>query len=574
MREIEKFAVFLLFGFPAAGLYFGAALTHYLVTGVWLWNVVDLILLFAQSELEAGFALYVCLGGGIALGIISLICLLILDGKSAGSKNKKNSAKSNQANRQLGNLAKFSASLEKPRLKDARTNLHPFAENIGPGLPLGTVNGKTIYQGWRQCAVHIHGTGRGKTSSQVVPHAFVAPGPLVVTSNKPDGIWEVMSQRVKVGRVWVFDPNNVLQRHSSEDKFDILGIVSDSEKAEKIGEIFEQATKGSEQSGMNPNAHFDKQGAKVLGLLMLAARLAGKTDNDVFSWVMKMEEDEPATILRQHGFSNQAEILFGLKKQPGDTRGSVWATAQRAVSPFEHEHLLQAIRPGMAKENVFDPRDFVTSTDTLILIGDKNAGSSAALLSALVYQVFISAKQAATLQPNGRLRVPLVMDLDEMGNAVFLPELADMYTYAGSLGIIINTYFQSKAQGDMSFSADGMKKIIGGAAVFVYGGGSTEPSFLLDVSKLVGTYDKEFQTRSTSYNSRSGHGHSSGVQIQKREILDASDLANLPLGEIYIRNSDGDSGIAKARFWFKDKKMAETVQQDMQQLKTQEQIGV
>ncbi|MCQ9325326.1 TraG/TraD/VirD4 family protein, partial [Staphylococcus aureus] len=104
--------------------------------------------------------------------------------------------------------------------------------------------------------------------------------------------------------------------------------------------------------------------------------------------------------------------------------------------------------------------------------------------------------------------------------------------------------------------------------------GSTEPSFLLDVSKLVGTYDKEFQTRSTSYNSRSGHGHSSGVQIQKREILDASDLANLPLGEIYIRNSDRDSGIAKARFWFKDKKMAETVQQDMQQLKTQEQIGV
>lgn len=572
MREIEKFAVFLLLGFPLAGLYLGAAATYYFLHEAWLWSPVELVILFIQGTLEAGALLYFCLGAGVCLGVASLIGLLIFDGRSSSSK-VKNSAKSIQANKQLGKMAKFTASLEKPRLKDAQNVLHPMAENIGPGLPLGTVNGKTIYQGWRQCAVHIHGTGRGKTSSQVVPHAFVAPGALVVTSNKPDGIWEVMSQRKKVGRVWVFDPNNVLMRQQNHDKFDILGIVSDSEKAEKIGEIFEQATKGAEQSGPNPNAHFDKQGAKVVGLLMLAAQLSGKTDKDVFSWAMKMDEDEPASILSQHGYENQAEILFGLKKQPGDTRGSVWATAQRTVSPFEHERLLHSIRPGLSRENVFDPEAFVESTDTLILIGDKNAGSSAALLSALVYQVFISAKVAATFQPNGRLRVPLVMELDEINNAVFLPELPDMFTYAGSLGIVLSTYFQSKAQGDMSYSADGMKKLIGGAAVFVYGGGSAEPAFLLDVSKLVGTYDKEFQTRSTSYNSRSGHGHSSGMQIQKREILDASDLANLPVGELYVRNSDGDSGIAKARFWFKDKKVSQQVQGDMQQLKSVEQKG-
>lgn len=479
---------------------------------------------------------------------------------------KKNTGRIGLANQRLGAAAEFKASSYKKRLEATRSTLHPGVE-IGPGLPLGRIGEKTIYQGWRQCALQVQGPGRGKTAGQVVPHAIAAPGPLVVASNKVDGLWEVIADRMFKGNIIIFDPMNVMNRaRPNTEKFNLLGMVNDSLDAEQLGGIFEAATSGQGPAAGNVNAHFDREGGKTLGRLMLAANLAGLGDQKVYEWVMASEANEPARILREHGQTNQAVGLLGLMRQPSDTKGSVWATAQRSAAPFEHEDYLAALRPEEG-DTVFDPEAFLNSSDTLILLGQKKLGSTSALVSALVWDLFRTAERTAR-RSGGRLEVPLVMELDELGNAIALPELPDWYTYAGSLGIVISSYLQGRSQGKRSFSEDDIEQLMGVASVLVYGGGSIEEKFLSALSKVIGRYDHKFTTHSSNYNPGSGHGSSSSTQVQERDILSPADLAQLPFGTMYVRTGDGDAGLVRTDFWFNNPEISERMNLQTQQLKS------
>lgn len=498
----------------------------------------------------------------IAVAVVLLVAIVVWLWPNSPKSSEK------MANKRLGDRARFNNASAERRLQDARTNLHPDCPTIGPGLVLGSVDSSSVFQGWRQCSVQIHAPGRGKTTSQVVPHSKQAPGPLVMTSNKADGVWEVFAARMFHGNVWIFDPTNILNRKdASTDHFNIIGMVRNSMDAEKVGAIFQAATQGEGSREGNPNAHFDLMGSKIIGSLLLAANVSGGSDKDVFRWAMTTDEDEPAAILERHGFTNQAATLRGLKKQPADTRGSVWATAQRCASPFEHEEYLASIRPVSEYHRVFDPVAFASSTDTLILLGSRTAGATSALVSSLVWDVFRSAKVKASTGSNERLRVPMVMELDEVGNTVMLPELPEWYSYSGSLGIVINSYFQSVAQGRRVYGEEGMDELIGAASVLVYGGGGTEEEFVSSLSKIIGQYDHKVKTHSSSYNARSGHGRSSSDQVQRREILSAADLSNMSPGSMYVRTSDGGGGVVQAHYWFEDKQMVEELKPRIERLK-------
>lgn len=465
-----------------------------------------------------------------------------------------------EANRRIGAAAAFTRSKAEARETETAEHLHP-GQNIGPGLPLATKGKDTLWLGWRQCGLHIWSTGRGKTTSQVIPHAVAAPGPLVMTTNKVDGVWEIVATRSKIGRVFICDPANVLcRKNPTQHRFPILELATGSLDAEKVGMIFEKATRGTNQES-GANAHFDRTGAKNLGRLILAAHLGGLSDREVYNWAMSMDEDTPAAILTDHGLERQADALRGLAQQPADTRGSVWATTQRCASPFEHENVLGSFRTsGVDPARVFDPAAFVTSQDTLILIGDRFIAGTAAFVSVLTWKVFTEGNKAASRQPNGRLAVPMVMELDEVGNAVFLPELPDWYSYAGSRGIVINSYLQSQAQGIEQFGKDGLKKMHGSSNAFTYGGGSSDPEFLRPIVDLVGRYEHLTTSRSTSSGDGIASSRSTSTQQQQREILSVSQLARLSPGKLLLTTSEGGAGIVDAPFYFQNKPLYEEIQ--------------
>ena len=159
------------------------------------------------------------------------------------------------------------------------------------------------------------------------------------------------------------------------------------------------------------------------------------------------------------------------------------------------------------------------------------------------------------------------MELDEVGNTVMLPELPDWYSYSGSLGIVINSYFQSVAQGRKVFGKEGMNELMGAASFLVYGGGGTEEDFVSSLSKIIGQYDHKVTTHSSSYNARSGHGRSSSGQVQRRDILSAADLSNLSPGTMYVRTSDHGGGIVEAHYWFQVDRLVKEIKPRMESLK-------
>ena len=172
---------------------------------------------------------------------------------------------------------------------------------------------------------------------------------------------------------------------------------------------------------------------------------------------------EPAQLLKQAGHTGPAAALEGMGDQPEDTRGSVAASAQRMSSALVHDELLAWTTPTPGVP-VFDPHRFVTSKDTLILLTQDAAGSGAAFVSTLVYAVVTAAQQAAR-RAWGRLPVPLVADLDEVGNVVKLKQLPEWYSFFGSMGIVVSAYFQTKGQGVDMLQRTGWDTLWSAAAV-------------------------------------------------------------------------------------------------------------
>jgi type IV secretory pathway TraG/TraD family ATPase VirD4 len=196
---------------------------------------------------------------------------------------------------------------------------------------------------------------------------------------------------------------------------------------------------------------------------------------------------------------------------------------------------------------VFDPARFVTSKDTLILLSQDSAGSGAAFVSTLVYAVFTAAQQAAR-RAGGRLLVPLVADLDEVGNVVKLKQLPEWYSFFGSIGIVVSAYFQTRGQGMAMLERTGWDTLWSAAAIKVYGGGSDDTQFLDSLSKTIGQYDAKVRSSSISRN-----GSSRSVQTQRRDIMSVSQLSELPTNRAWVKTSNGGGTIVRTVPWFRDK---------------------
>jgi type IV secretory pathway TraG/TraD family ATPase VirD4 len=130
--------------------------------------------------------------------------------------------------------------------------------------------------------------------------------------------------------------------------------------------------------------------------------------------------------------------------------------------------------------------------------------------------------------------VPLVADLDEVGNVVKLEQLPEWYSFFGSMGIVVSAYFQTRGQGMAMLERTGWNTLWSAAAIRVYGGGSDDTQFLESLSKTIGQYDAKVRSSSTSRN-----GSSRSVQTQRRDIMSISQLSELPASRAWVKTSTG-----------------------------------
>ncbi|WP_144757219.1 type IV secretory system conjugative DNA transfer family protein [Curtobacterium pusillum] len=432
------------------------------------------------------------------------------------------------------------------RRKDAK-QLHPYAENLPAGQRIGTIVGASstwVWQGWRDVAIYIFGTGRGKTSSLVVRHMLEAVGAAVMTTNKVDGVKEVLAGRKRSGDAWVYDPTQVYRHEKRPDFiYDPLTAIEDLVDAQELAAIFEASTKDADSK---KDAQFDSQGLDLFAYALLAAKLEGESLRKVYDWVIHQNHMELSELLERHGQTGPSMALEGLQSQPDKTRGSVYATAQRMASALANDKLLAwTSAPGVRK---FDPEAFVRSNDTAILISRNGPGSGSAFVAALVRAIAKAGERAAAAD-GGRIKVPVVFELDEAANVVRWPELPDLVSFYGSLGLILGIYFQGWDQMVRVFGAAGAGALWTTSPIRVYGGGeSTQSAFLERFSKGIGPYDKWTTNHSSGRNGSSRSRTSHSVPI-----LPADELAHLPEWRAVLDPAAAKPVLIETRPWFRDK---------------------
>jgi type IV secretory pathway TraG/TraD family ATPase VirD4 len=417
-----------------------------------------------------------------------------------------------------------------------------------PGVPLGKDmrSGKMLYASWEDVTIGIAGPRVGKTTALVVPAILAAPGALLTTSNKPDTVQTTWSLRRKVGMVWVFDPQQVVDEEPTW-WWNPLSYVTDDTTAAKLAGHF---AAGSREPGDTGDAFFDPAGKDLLAGMLLAASLDGRPITDVFGWLTDPDNREMVGVLRRGGYELIADDVESASRTSPKQRDGVYGTARKMAACLKNSSIGRWVTP--LGKNVsgdlrpqFNPDEFVRGTDTLYSLSKEGEGTAAPLVTALTVAVVEAGERLAKTQPGGRMPTPLLCILDEAANVCRWKDLPDLYSHYGSRGIPIMSIFQSWSQGVDVFTLAGMRKLFSAANEVVYLGGVKETEWLRELSELVGDYDHE----TVSYSMNRGV-RSTNVQNNRRRILDTSELAELPRGRAILLASGLRSSMIKTAPWY------------------------
>lgn len=404
-----------------------------------------------------------------------------------------------------------------------------LAEAVRPGVGM-------LYASWEWVQLWIMGPRAGKTSCVVVPQICATAGPVFATSNKRDVVDLARPVRERIGRVWIFDLQQIIGE-PADWWWNPLDYVTSVTKAVKLARLFSAAVSAADKG----DAYFEPEGEALLSQYLLAASCAGEDITAVARWLHNKNDTTPVDHLTAAGEHPTADALMATMRMAGtagEQSEGIYGTARKMVRFLADRSVLSWITPNGAADRRarFAPHAFAASTDTVFAISKEGAGTARALTAALTVAVADGAEEAAEHAVAddgtrlGRLSPPLLMALDEVANICRWPDLPDLYSHYGSKGIVIASFLQSYSQGEDVWGRAGMRKLWSAANIRGVGASIAEADFLKDVSELIGDHD----VRARTVSSGRGQGASVSSHLRRDRILDVSELAALPTGRAVV----------------------------------------
>jgi type IV secretory pathway TraG/TraD family ATPase VirD4 len=420
----------------------------------------------------------------------------------------------------------------------------PHPDETGVLIGHSVAGGMPLRQSWEDLAVDVWGPRSGKTTSRAIPATVACPGPVLVTSTKGDIVDATRDPRAARGRVWLFDPQDIVGGRP-QMWWNPLGGVTTITDARRLADHFAAAER---PPGTVADAFFDPMGAELAANLLLAAAVSHRSIIDAYRWAVAPRDEEPAAILAERGYPLPGDSVRGVLNMPDKTRGSIYATAQKLLICLTEPAVTRWVTPpSIGGVPEFDPAAFVQSTDTIYLLSEGGPGSPAPLVAGLTDAVLRAGTERARTLPGRRLDPALLCVLDEAANICRLRHLPSQYSFFGSAGLTIITILQSYAQGVEVWGRDGMRKLWSAANIRTYGGGVADPDFLEELSKLIGETD--VVVRSTTSGGSGWGDRSVSHQPHRRRILDVADLHALPRGRMVVYSSGNPPVLARTQPW-------------------------
>ena len=470
---------------------------------------------------------FVVLGGLVGVVAVAAVVMLVIRRRPRSGK----AARGDQAASLMGT----GRDLEAISQRSVQATATRFGITAAPGIRIAktVAGGRTLWQGWEDVSTDIWGPRQGKTSTRVIPAVVGAPGAVVVTSNKRDVVDATRGVRAGLGRVWVFD----LQGICGETPtwwWNPLSYIANEVDAQNLAHIFVTAGRSAEAK---TDAYFDTAGEELVAGMLLAAAVGVRPITEVYLWLTRPTDTEPAVLLAEAGYRLIASALQNTIDAPDKQRDGVYGTARIMVRFLTNTSAMRWVTPDGpdATEDTrprFDPDIFVREgTQTMYCLSKEGKGSMGPLVTAMTVAVTEAAERLSERSPYGRLPVPMLLALDEAANICRWKNLPDLYSHFGSRGIIPMTILQSWAQGEEVWGKAGMTKLWAASTVKVVGSGVGGGDFLSDLSTLIGDWDSPTLSRNSGGR---GQGVSYTAARQRERIMDVADIAALPKGRAIV----------------------------------------
>jgi type IV secretory pathway TraG/TraD family ATPase VirD4 len=412
------------------------------------------------------------------------------------------------------------ASTLRPALA-GRTDIEPWML----GYRLGTFRGVELWLRVEDPTIVIGPSRGGKGWYLVLNWIMNAPGAVITTSTRMDNATLTMNARLRAGSpVGIFAPGveggtalgHVIRWNPIE------GCVDESTLVRRIkGFIPSDTFSGSSTNG----GHWDTLGQQLAAHLFHAAACGGLGVETIWEWVGSSKRAEQAIdLIREHpnGLQEHADHLERVLSSPPEQLVNSWNVLPTVLAFMESGAARRWMSP-TADERV-DLAEFILQRGTLYLVGDKVASRGyARIIGGLLAEVDYITKGLADASPGTRLNPPVTYIIDEAGSFEY-EGLYELITAGGGRGRVGVAVYQSRNQLD-EVGGPGIGATLWDAAVakiVLPGGGDFKA--LQEMSNLIG----EIWYEQVTHNS--GDSVSRGYSLQKRSIIEPSEIRELPEG--------------------------------------------
>ena len=407
------------------------------------------------------------------------------------------------------------------------------------GEPVRPETGQPLYSPYDQALRVIGSMGSGKTFRFLARVARRAPGPLILSSTKPDVVELTYGARVLRGPVVSLDPQEICPGLEPLRWSPIHGS-EDTERASVLAAAFVAGGKSSTGAKVSDEASsfYKGQAARVLECLLHAAALDGASLRDVLRWSDRFSDPAPRMILDRHPGAGPGWADAFVKATTGDDRKvtNTLSTLAEALGCFRHDAVVKAI--DVSGDRATPIEQLLDANGTIYLLGKDNPYLSIApLVTAMQEDLLDRAEALANTKQYRRLDPPLLVGLDEAANTP-LPTLRQRVSDGRGRGLSVMYIVQGWASAEARFGRDAAKELASFTNNTLVFGGVGDEDFLAGLEKRCGQV-RVFRTSASSGSGR-GSGPSQNVQEDWQPVLRAHEIGGLDikLGEALLLSND------------------------------------